>query len=87
MLRFTLLAAAVALTACETPEREQATAPAAAPPSAADTSATSPSTVNPVQPGQSLPNTPPTVTEDPARQGDKDMPPGPVNPPTSDGSL
>ena len=81
MLRFTLLAAAVALTACETPEREQATAPAA-PPSAADTSATSPSTVNPVQPGQSLPNTPPTVTDDPARQGDKDMPPGPVNPPT-----
>ena len=79
MIRFAALAAALALAGCETAEKESA-APAA-PPSAADTSASSPATVNPVRPGQPMPNTPPILPEDPAKQGDKDMPPGPVNPP------
>jgi hypothetical protein len=76
MIRFTILAAALALGACETAEKQSA----AAPPSAADTSARSPATVNPVPAGQPIPQTPPTLPEDPAKQ-DKSMPPGPVNPP------
>jgi hypothetical protein len=76
MIRFTILAVALTLAACETAEKESA----AAPPSAADTSATSPATVNPVPAGKSIPQTPPTLPEDPAKQDDKSMPPGPVNP-------
>lgn len=78
MTRFSILAAAFMLAACETAENRGATA--AAPPSAADTSASSPATVNPVPKGQAIPSTPPTLPEDPARRDDKSMPPGPVNP-------
>jgi len=71
--------AALAAAACaETPDRR---AEAASTGETSDTSATSPMTVNPVAKGQSLPSTPPTLSEDPAQQpDDKAMPPGPVNP-------
>lgn len=74
------LTAGLSLAACaETPPRTDAAANGIA----AETSAASPMTVNPapVTPeGRAIPETPPTLPRDPARQDHDAMPPGPVNP-------
>lgn len=71
----------VLLAACaETPQESvEAQSPAAAAQIGSEASARSPMTVNPEpKAGAPIPETPPTLPQDPA--ADKDMPPGPVNP-------